>query len=75
MAQNLSGGKLIILKNDGITEGIAYLAKNKLVINVGSDITCDIRMYLPEMRQFHFKITPDQIGKVILIISLFCMNR
>ncbi|CAO1435344.1 unnamed protein product [Diamesa tonsa] len=63
MAQNLSGGKLIILKNDGITERIAYLPKNKRVINVGSDITCDIRLYLPEIRQFHFKITPDQIGK------------
>lgn len=71
MAQNLSGGKLIILKNDGITERIAYLPKNKRVINVGSDITCDIRLYLPEIRQFHFKITPDQIGKVIQKNSLF----
>lgn len=71
MAHNLSGGKLIILKNDGITERIAYLPKTKRVINVGSDITCDIRLYLPEIRHFHFKIQPDQTGKVILRISLF----
>ena len=57
-------GKLVILKKDG-SDGVAFNAEKSHVINVGTNITCEIRpQNIPNLLGFHFKIVPEKLGRV-----------
>lgn len=69
-----TGGKLVVLKKDG-TDGIAFKAENSSVINVGSNIRCEIRPQNCEnIIGFHFKLLPEKFGRVRQFCSIPTTN-
>lgn len=60
----LAESRLIILTDDG-SDGIIYQPpKDKHLIDVGSDIACDIRYIQDEVRRKHFRIYLSNFGQV-----------
>jgi biotin carboxyl carrier protein len=62
--------KLIIVNNDGTLSNKIFVPKNKNIIKIGKDITCNIRLKNTNALKIHCKVKADGSGKVCQILAI-----